>query len=210
MMMDGGKGVKNRHIEEILREHFLNRATVEKLKRQIEYLVEYLGGLEHEHEQVLASFKMVRSTGVAVYAPVEGHGAGHTSDPTHEAMMDHLRAVKEIEKTQWETRKELREKRQAVKDLRLRGEDVGTALSMVRPDIRFALEQRYQPSGLSISEIALSIPRDESTLREHMNNALREIEQYLGYLTGVPRISPEISPKIPRMLPETVGNFSVR
>ena len=173
--------MKYRHIEEMLREHFLNLATVEELQRQIEYLAEYLAGLENEREQMQESFEMVRSVGVAVYVPVEARGAGRVSDPTQEAVFDHLRAAKEIERTLWETRKELREKRQTVKNLRMRCEDVGTALALVRRDIRYAIEQHYQPNGPSITEIALQIPRDESTLREHIHNALREIEQYLGH-----------------------------
>ncbi len=201
--------VKYRHIEEMLREHFVGLATVEKLQRQIEFLVEYLAGLEQEREEVQASFDAVRSVGVARYVSVDVQSSGRVSDPTQEAVLDHLRAVKEIEKTLWETRKELREKRQVLKDLRLRGEDMGTALTMVRRDMRYALEQRYQPNGQSTTVIAMSIPCDESTLREHMQHALREIEQYLGYLTGAPRSAPEISPDFPRRHPDAYANLPV-
>ncbi len=199
--------MKYRHIEERLKEHFLSLATVEKLQRQIEYLVEYLAGLEQEREEVQASYEAVRSVGVARYATVDVQSPGRVSDPTQEAVLEHLRAVKEIDKTLWETRKELREKRQLLKELRLRGEDMGTALTLVRRDIRYALEQRYQPNGQSTTEIALHIPCDESTLREHMQNAMGEIEQYLGYLTGTPPAH-EMSPNVPRRFPRRLRQSS--
>jgi len=199
--------VKYRHIEEMLREHFVNLATVEKLQRQIEYLVEYLAGLEQEREEVQASFDTVRSVGVSRYVAADVQSVGRVSDPTQEAVLEHLRAVQEIDKTLWETRTELREKRQTLKDLRLRCEDMGTALTMVRREMRYALEQRYQPNGQSTTQIALSIPCDESTMREHLQHALGEIEHYLGYLT--PRVDPEMSPSFPRPHPDALVNLPV-